>query len=119
MRHPNLRKKAALLHALGHPTRLAILEELAEGAKCVTDIRDLLKVPQPNISQHLTILRHERLVDFHEDGKLRCYYVTRPQLVRDLFHFLSNEYEVVIRSAESVRLEGKRREKKLVASGKR
>jgi ArsR family transcriptional regulator len=88
----NLRERAELLRQLGHPVRLAILEELMKGGKCVTDIRDLLEVPQPNVSQHLTVLRQQRIVDFSEDGKLRCYYLRRPALVRALFGFISGEY---------------------------
>jgi ArsR family transcriptional regulator len=86
------RERAELLRQLGHPVRLAILEELIKGGKCVTDIRDLLEVPQPNVSQHLTVLRQHRIVDFSEDGKLRCYYLKRPTLVRALFEFISGEY---------------------------
>ena len=106
------RRKAELLRLLAHPTRLAILETLGPGAKCVTDIRDLLDVPQANVSQHLHALRREQVVDYHEDGTLRCYYLTRPKLARALLRFLSDDYPVVIRSAESVRREGRRRERK-------
>lgn len=81
MKDLDIREKADLLRLLGHPTRLLILEELARGVKCVTDIRDLLDIPQPNVSQHLAVLRQARLVDFYEDGQLRCYYLLRPALV--------------------------------------
>ena len=88
----NLRGRAELLRQLGHPVRLAILEELMKSSKCVTDIRDFLEVPQPNVSQHLTVLRQQRIVDFSEDGKLRCYYLKRPALVHALFKFIFGEY---------------------------
>ena len=114
MKDLDLRRKAELLRVLAHPTRLAILEELAAGAKCVTDIQDLLDVPQSNVSQHLAALRRERVVDFHEDGNLRCYYVTRPKLAKGLLRFVCGEYPEVSRSAESVRREGRRREKTCV-----
>ena len=111
MNDGDLRGKAELLRLLGHPTRLAIIEELSTGAKCVTHIQDLLEVPQANVSQHLQALRRERIVDFHEDGNLRCYYITRPKLVTALTRFLSGDYPVVTRLAEVVRREGRRREK--------
>jgi len=106
-----LRDKADLLRVLSHPTRLAILEGLSQGAKCVSDIQDLLDVPQANVSQHLLALRRDRIVDYHEDGKLRCYYITRPLLVKALLRFLDGEYPVVVRSVKSVRREGRRRER--------
>ena len=99
-----IREKAEVLRQLGHPIRLAILEELMKGGKCVTDIRDLLEVPQPNISQHLSVLRQQRIVDFTEDGKLRCYFLRRPALVHALFDFISGSYpeEVEKENNESV-----------------
>lgn len=110
MKNLDLRRKAESLRLLAHPTRLAILDALVGGAKCVTDIQDLLDVPQPNVSQHLAALRRERIVDFHEDGNLRCYYVTRPKLVKAVLRLLSGDYPVVTRSAQSVHREGKRRD---------
>ncbi len=92
MKSLSIREQAEILRQLGHPTRLAILQELMKGGKCVTDIRDLLEVPQANVSQHLTVLRQQRIVDYSEDGKLRCYYLKRPTLVRALFEFISGEY---------------------------
>ena len=32
------------MRLLGHPVRLAMLDELAHGPKCVTDIQDLLEI---------------------------------------------------------------------------
>jgi ArsR family transcriptional regulator len=37
---------AELVKAFSHPTRLAILQELAAGSKCVTDIEDLISARQ-------------------------------------------------------------------------
>jgi ArsR family transcriptional regulator, arsenate/arsenite/antimonite-responsive transcriptional repressor len=116
MANLDLRRKAELLRTLAHPLRLAMLEELGRGAKCVTDIQDLLDVAQPNISQHLKALRREQIVDFCEDGNLRCYYITRPTLVKALTALLAREHKVVNRSADEVRREGKRREAQTVSA---
>jgi ArsR family transcriptional regulator, arsenate/arsenite/antimonite-responsive transcriptional repressor len=110
MKNCSLRDKASLLRLLGHPTRLAILQELSDGVKCVTDIQDLLDVPQSNVSQHLTALRREKIVDFHEDGKLRCYFIVRPKLVKSLLRFLDGEYPMVVLSSCAVRRQGRKRE---------
>lgn len=110
MRDLDIREKAELLRHLAHPTRLLILEELSGGVKCVTDIRDLLDIPQPNVSQHLAVLRQNRIVDYYEDGPLRCYYLLRPALVEALLAFISGEYPVVRREREDVRMEGRLRE---------
>ena len=106
---PDLREKAALLRVLGHPVRLAILMELATGPKCVMAIQELLEMRQANVSQHLTALRHERIVDYHEDGKLRCYYVARPGLVNALRRLVENDFPVLNRSKKAIRRAAQRR----------
>lgn len=113
----DLRAKAALLRVLGHPVRLAIVSELAAGPKCVTDIQELLGVQQANVSQHLTALRHERIVDFHEDGKLRCYYIARPSLARIILRLIRDDFPVVSRSKQVVRRASRQRRTLEAADG--
>ena len=112
----DIRDKAEVLKLLGHSTRLLILEELGKGAKCVTDIKDLLEIEQSNLSQHLSVLRKLKIIDFYEDGALRCYYIVRPQMVDTLFAFLSGNYPVIRCSREVVRKEGGRRQIKTAES---
>lgn len=100
---------AEVLKACSHPTRLMILSELLNGVKCVNDIEDLLEVRQTNISQHLAVLRHAKLVDFAQDGALRCYYLSRPKLVRDLLRLLERGDPVVTRTREQINAEKKRK----------
>ena len=90
------------LRALAHPTRLAILEALSQGPKCVTDLEDLLPVRQANISQHLALLRHTQLVDFAQDGQTRCYYLAKPKLVGDLLSLLRRSEPIVTRTADDI-----------------
>jgi ArsR family transcriptional regulator len=102
---------AELLKACGHPTRLAILNELEAGPKCVTDMEDLLPARQANISQHLAVLRYVRLVDYAQDGALRCYYLSRPELVRDLIELVRRGDPVLKRTAADIKAEKLRLEK--------
>ncbi|NIA20383.1 MAG: metalloregulator ArsR/SmtB family transcription factor [Anaerolineaceae bacterium] len=109
------REAADLLRLLGHPLRLALLDELAKGPKCVSDIQELLDVRQANLSQHLSVLRQARIVDFHEDGNLRCYYIARPSLVAALTGFLGSEHPIVPCSAAWVRRAARRRNQRSAA----
>ncbi|MBD3414241.1 MAG: metalloregulator ArsR/SmtB family transcription factor [Candidatus Aminicenantes bacterium] len=68
-------KQAQIFKALAHPTRLIIVEKLLEGERCVNDIKDLFDASQPNISQHLNILKYSGIVDFRKKGNLRCYFL--------------------------------------------
>lgn len=95
-------KWAEALKALAHPTRLQIVMELLKGTKCVTDIQDILPASQSNISQHLTVLRHANLVDFAQDGSLRCYYVSRHRLVQGIIALLAENKPVLRRSKQDI-----------------
>lgn len=102
------RAAAELLKAFSHPTRLAILQELLDGPKCVTDMEELLPARQANISQHLAVLRHSHLVDYAQDGSLRCYYLSRPQLVRDMLTLVGRGDPVVKRTPAEIQADKER-----------
>lgn len=105
-----------LLKAFAHPTRLQILGELRKGTRCVTDMEEILPVTQVNISQHLTVLRNAKLVDFAQDGALRCYYLSRPRLVEGILGLLAAGIPVVRKSKEQIDREKERARKEQVAS---
>ena len=64
---------AAFFRAMGHPTRLRILERMVAGEFCVSDLETDLDRRQANISQHLAILRDRGLVTPARRGKMVCY----------------------------------------------
>ena len=79
-----LKKQAHIFKALSHPLRIHIVEQLGDGEKCVNDIKDFFDVSQPNISQHLNILKYADIVDFHQRGNLRCYFLKDPDQIKTL-----------------------------------
>lgn len=99
---------AELLKAFSHQTRLAILVELVAGPKCVTDMEELLPARQANISQHLAVLRHAKLVDYAQDGALRCYYLCRPKLVEDMLSLVGRNDPVVKRTPAEIQADKER-----------
>jgi len=107
---------ADLLKAFAHPTRLQILNELRNGTRCVTDMEEILPVTQVNISQHLTVLRNAGLVDFAQDGALRCYYLSRPKLVEGVLDLLAADLPVIRKTKEQINREKERARKEPVAS---
>ena len=87
----SLGQRVELLKIISHPVRIRILEELVKGVKCVSDFEDFLELRQPNISQHLSILRQSGIVDYYVDGRLRCYFLLDP-LIPDLLGLLGKDY---------------------------
>jgi ArsR family transcriptional regulator len=96
------KERAQLVRLISHPVRLLILEALSDGSRCVKDLNSLVDVDQPNFSQHMAVLRNAELVGCHKSGALRCYYILRPSLVRNLISLLSVEHEVQFRDRDSV-----------------
>ena len=74
---------AGLFHALSDPTRLAILERLAQGERCVCDLTGLLSLGQSRLSFHLRTLKDAGLVTDRREGRW-IYYSLAPEAVRDL-----------------------------------
>lgn len=83
--------KIELLKAIAHPTRIKLLEELTHGVKCVSDLEDYLEVSQPNVSQHLSLLRRYGIIDYYVDGRLKCYFLVDP-MIPDLLEVLKKSY---------------------------
>jgi ArsR family transcriptional regulator len=71
-------KLAVLFHALSDETRLAIVQRLRGGERCVCDLTDLLDAAQSRLSFHLKVLRESGLVDCRREGRW-AYYWLRPE----------------------------------------
>jgi DNA-binding transcriptional ArsR family regulator len=69
----NAQKAEKLLKLLSHKHRLLILCLLLEGEKTVFELEQVLNLRQPAISQHLSRLRLEDIVETRRDGK-NIYY---------------------------------------------
>jgi DNA-binding transcriptional ArsR family regulator len=63
----------SLFTAIGDPTRRDILALLRKGEQPVGALVEMLDLPQPNVSKHLTALRAAGLVRIRIDGPRRFY----------------------------------------------
>jgi DNA-binding transcriptional ArsR family regulator len=72
-------RPTALL-ALGDPSRLAILERLADRPLAVVDLARELPVTRPAVSQHLRVLKDAGLVIDQAVGNRRVYRADRDAL---------------------------------------
>lgn len=68
-------QSAAVLDALGDPTRRAVLEVLRDGPRAVGDIASGLPVSRPAVSQHLRVLKRAGLVAERRDGTRHLYRI--------------------------------------------
>jgi DNA-binding transcriptional ArsR family regulator len=61
------------LEILAEPTRLRIVELLAEGERSAGEIASHFETSRPGISRHLRVLREHGLVRAREDAQRRLY----------------------------------------------
>jgi DNA-binding transcriptional ArsR family regulator len=73
-------KASELLKALSHETRLVILCILSEGEKSVSDLEEILSMPQAAVSQQLARLRSDDLVRARRDGRMIYYSIADRQV---------------------------------------
>lgn len=78
----NYEENARILKALAHPTRLHILELIRDAHPCVKALEEVLGIAQPNISQHLSLLRNVGIVKAEREGNQVCYRINNQIVVK-------------------------------------
>lgn len=71
---------ARYFRALGDPTRLQIVEALAEGERTVSQLVNLIGAPQSRISNHLACLKWCRLAESERRGRRMVYRLRDPRV---------------------------------------
>ena len=69
---------ARALKVCGHPVRLKLLRAIQSSEPCVSDLWRCVGEPQPVVSQHLAVLKREKIVASRIEGNRRIYFVTDP-----------------------------------------
>ncbi|MDF1551451.1 MAG: metalloregulator ArsR/SmtB family transcription factor [Deferrisomatales bacterium] len=68
-------RRAEILKAIAHPTRIAILELLRRGEECVCRICPELEGSQPNTSKHLATMKAAGILESRQEGTMTFYRV--------------------------------------------
>lgn len=88
--------QAKTLKALAHSRRLEIVQLLQDQELPVTDIHQMLDLPQANVSQHLMVLKEAGILETRKDGKQMYYKVSDPiffNALASLREFLIDKYK--------------------------
>ena len=73
------RIQADVLKTLSNPKRLEIVHLLAGGPREVGKLAEELGISQPNVSQHLAIMRSAGVVEAERDGREVRYRLADPE----------------------------------------
>lgn len=96
---------ADITKTLANRKRLEIVHLLLDRELSVSDMVEMLGLPQANLSQHLAIMRSKKIVNTRRDGNSIYYSLSDPkiaqayQLLRD---FLKEHYEVSSKDIKAI-----------------
>lgn len=73
---------AKVAKAMAHPSRLMIIDALANGERCVCELREVVGADMSTVSKHLAVMKAAGLLDDRKAGlqvfyRLRCPCVLR------------------------------------------
>jgi DNA-binding transcriptional ArsR family regulator len=75
-RAKKIQRAAMLLKHVSDPTRLQVIQMLAEGERHVGGLCEHLNMSQPAVSHHLALLRHGSIIAPRRQGKNNIYALT-------------------------------------------
>lgn len=87
----NADRAVGFLKGLANCDRLLVLCELAEGEKNVSQLIDATGIAQTSMSQHLSKLKDEGIVDFRRDHRA-LYYTISHNAVHEVMAVLYNHF---------------------------
>lgn len=82
---------ATLLRAMASEHRLMVLCGLVQGEKSVSELQERIPLSQSALSQHLAILRRERLVSTRREGQT-VFYGLKPGAALSVIRVLYDSY---------------------------
>lgn len=75
-----LQNMSDILKILAHPLRIKLIFLLSQNPSTVSDLLKLLDVRQPNLSQHLTLLKRVKLLKTKREGKSVYYQLAHSEI---------------------------------------
>jgi len=88
-------RQAEIAKAVAHPLRMAVLDFLRDGDRCVCEIAEHIGSERSNVSRHLAVMVRAGVLGCRKDG-LKVYYRLKTPCVAE---FLSCATRVLKRQA--------------------
>ncbi len=74
-------RQAEIAKAVAHPLRIAVIDFLKDGEKCVCDIAEHIDSERSNVSKHLTLMVRAGVLSCRKDGLKVFYALKTPCMV--------------------------------------
>lgn len=79
--HENATNAASFMQGFASPHRLMILCQLADGEKSVSQLIDATGIAQTSMSQHLSKLKKEGLIDYRREHRTLYYKIVQKDVM--------------------------------------
>ena len=93
--------RANIIKAMGHPTRLFIVDELSKGERCVCELRDMIGVDISTVSKHLSVLKQAGIVVDDKRG-LQVWYNLRMPCILKFFGCVEDVIRANVKDSNKV-----------------
>ena len=93
--------KAEIFQALGHPTRIAIVELLRKGEMSAGKLIEQLGLEQANASQHFAVLRSKQIVVSRKEGN-QVFYSLRDRALIEVLDILKRYFQAQLSHTASM-----------------
>jgi len=77
-------ERARIMKALAHPSRLLMVDELADGERCVCELTEMVGADISTVSKHLSVLKDAGIVASRKQG-VQVYYRLETPCILDIF----------------------------------
>jgi DNA-binding transcriptional ArsR family regulator len=81
-KHLLYERQAEIAKAVAHPLRIAVIDFLRDGEKCVCDIAEHIGSERSNVSRHLAVMVNAGVLSCRKEG-LKVFYCLRTPCVAD------------------------------------
>lgn len=71
-------KQAEIAKAIAHPLRIAIIDFLKDGERCVCDIAEFIGSERSNVSRHLSVMVNAGMLECRKEGLKVIYKLKTP-----------------------------------------
>lgn len=79
-----IHRRAEVIKALAHPSRLAMVDALERGERCVCELRDIVGADMSTVSKHLALMKQAGIVSDRREGQKIFYHLRCPCIIRFL-----------------------------------
>lgn len=115
---PRAATTADVFNAIAEPRRREIIDALVSGRQCaVGELVQTLKLPQPAVSKHLSVLRKVGIVSVTKSGQHRLYRV-HPERLKPIHDWVKSYEQFWDLQIDSIKQRAERKAAERVAARK-